>query len=365
MTRPVANRLLFLDAARSLAIFGALLIHCLLVFDVWEQVPAGFAKAMANGFFRSCTPVFFLLFGVMVELIYTPRALRTGLSTATIPLLKRSGSCWLGLFAGILAAAVAGNMSWENAALSALNLADAPLVSVLRFYTIAMALMIPVIALRCRFGRSIPWLLVGLIWMSTPLLNLMAWPEPKSSLAFLSGFLFGYPPVWVGGSVFHNMGLVLAGVGIGQLMHHRMERGLQPFGGRGLEALTLAGLGGLCFFALQMGPMVFLRGYLGDGMTLRGEHHPAYYLTGGVSALALFWILQKMIPTSADPLRIPWPVLTFGRYPLISFILGNVLLNLMPRRIEVPLAVGIGASLAFLIGLLLFVRQIESRRPRS
>lgn len=358
---PSARRAIFIDAARHAAILGALTIHALLVFGVWEQVPPVAAKGLANGVFRACTPTFYILFGVMLEWVHSRRARRDGPQAATRPLLKRAWQCWIGLLVGILCAALSGNLPWTDAMLSALNIEDAPLVSVLRFYSLAMLLCIPVVLARVRFGRAVPWLLAAAIWAISPALALLPWPAVESPWAFLCGFLFGHPPVWLGGSVWHNLSLVFLGMGLGAAMRDRLEAGLDPLGGRTFIGLILLCAAGIALSAWVLGLRELAHGYFGGGMLLRTQHHPAYFAIGTLSALGGLWVAQLLLPTRTDPAAVPWWLVVLGRNPLLAFVAGNAALNLIPRRDSWPLALGVPLTLVYLAVLLVGVRIAERR----
>ena len=102
--RTPQRRMVFIDVARSAAILAALAAHAVAVFAVWPSVPPGLLKATGNALFYTATPTFFLLFGVMLELVYVRRRQRDGALPVAGRLAARAWQCWLGLVLGMLCA---------------------------------------------------------------------------------------------------------------------------------------------------------------------------------------------------------------------------------------------------------------------
>ena len=173
---PSRGRHAFIDAARSAAILGALTAHAVNAFAVWDAVPPGAAKGIANALFYACTPTFFLLFGVMLEWVYVGRRERDGAATVSRQLAKRAGQCWLGLALGIVCAYFGGRLAGDQLLAALLNLIDTPNSGILRFYAAALLICIPVVMVRPLMGPRLPLILVGVIWAGAALMHLLPWP---------------------------------------------------------------------------------------------------------------------------------------------------------------------------------------------
>ena len=353
------KREVFIDVARSLAIFGALTLHCLLTFKVWDQVPVGLGKAVGNGIFRACTPTFFLLFGVMLEWVYVRQREREGAPAMARRLLRRSGQCYLGMVLGAVGAVVGGGLTVGDLPAALDGLVDVPMSSVLRFYALALLLCIPVVALRPRLGPHLPLMLVAVIWGAAPLLPLLPWPGPASPWAFPCAFLVGQPPMWVIGSVWHNLSLVFLGMALGHHMRSRLDSGLSPLGG--WPVWTLAGV---CVVvaaasAALLGPAVLAQGYFGTAMYLRVHCHPAYFAIAVLSALALLWVVQRRFP-AGSPAGRRWPLMALGRHSLLAFAVGNAGLNLLAGS-RLGLGLGTLATFAYMCALSLLMGAFDNR----
>ena len=357
-------RVAFVDVARSIAIVGALTLHALVAFKVWDQMPPGYFKGLANGFFRYCTPTFFLLFGVMLEWVYVKHRERDGAAAAARRLVRRAGLCYLGLALGACAALVGGKLTLDQLPGALVGWRDVPMSSVLRFYTIAMLVAIPVVVLRPRLGVLLPVALVAAIWLIGIPLALLPWPAPGAPSAFLTGFLFGHPGVWGGGSVWYDLSLVFLGMALGWHMRARLLAGRHPLGGWPVAALVLICLTGTAASAWQLGRDALIWGYLGTAMQLRMDSHPAYFCIATLSSLVVIAGVLVVYPPDFPGSRVRLPIIAFGRHSLLAFALGNAALNLVPRTLAPPVWLGLIMAACYLTGLCLVMHYVAARARR-
>jgi len=360
----VAPRLLFIDVARAVAILGALTAHAVAVFSVWPAVPPNAAKALVNGLFFTCTPTFFLLFGVMLEVVYVSRRERDGAGSVSRRLAVRAAQCLAGLALGLLCAWISGRILTAQLGIALLGLVDTPNSGILRFYAIAMLLSIPVVLLRPRLGLALPLGLIVVIWLVAALLPWLPWPDPESRWAFLTGFLFAHPPLWPGGSVWHNLSVVFLGMALGYQLRQRLARGLVPFGGTFVALVALGCAVGIALCAWHMGVVAVAHGYCGTGRQLRSAAHPAYFLISTLCAMSLIALAQQWYPAGTTRAQLRLPIVALGRHSLLSFALGNALLNLYPPRIATPLWAGVGATLLFLVGICALAQWMDAPAAR-
>ncbi|MFW5751248.1 MAG: hypothetical protein ACOCZK_06325 [Planctomycetota bacterium] len=338
------RRLPFLDAARSFAILGAVGCHVLLAFAVLHRIDDLALKAALNGIFRVCAPLFFMIFGVLLELVYV-RKWQAGQGRAvSARLAVRSLQCLTGYLIGVVCAVLGGNMAAPEILPAVAGFAGAPMVGVLRFYAMALLIAIPLLACRVRFGPAVPLVLLALIWIADPLVALLPLPPGESAWGVFWGRLIGRPHIGVGGSTMHNFTIVLYGLLLGQHLRARQARELPLFGGR-LPWLTIALCGGVvAVYALQHGPLWVAEGFLNTRMTLRVAHHPAYYAIVIPYALAVLWVAQRW----QRALMRTGPILSLGRYSLMAFTLGNAPLAALPAMQGLPFLAAVGVSIAYM-----------------
>ncbi len=338
------RRLPFLDAARSLAILGAVGCHVLLAFAVLHRIDALALKAALNGIFRVCAPLFFMVFGVLLELVYVRKWQAGQARMVSTRLGVRSLQCLTGYLIGVICAVLGGNMAGDEVLPAVAGFAGAPMVGVLRFYAMALLIAIPLLACRVRFGPLVPLVLLALIWIADPLIALLPLPPGESAWGVFWGRLIGRPHIGVGGSTMHNFTIVLYGLLLGQHLRARQGRALPLFGGR-LPILTLA----LCaavvaVYALQHGAVWVAEGFLNTRMSLRVAHHPAYYAIVIPYALVVLWLAHRW----EGALMRTGPVLSLGRYSLVAFTLGNAPLAALPAMLELSLPLAIAVSVAYM-----------------
>jgi hypothetical protein len=358
------QRMAFIDVARSFAILAALAAHAVTVFGVWPTVPPGLAKAAGNALFYTATPTFFLLFGVMLELVQVRRRERDGALAVSRSLGLRAGQCWLGLLLGIFCAWLGGRLASHQLPDALLNLIDTPNSGILRFYTAAMLLCIPVVIWRPRLGPALPLALIGTIWIGAILLPLLPWPSAASRWGFLCSFLVAHPPIWSAGSLWHNLSVVFLGMFLGHHMRTRAKAGLVPLGGAPLHILVLVCLLGIALSACTLGALELARGYLGTGRQLRSTCHPAYFLISTLSALGLIWLAQLFYPLKTTLVQVQLPILALGRHSLLAFASGCAALNLIRPDRHLPPWLGIISVALFLTGVVLLARLADSWTTR-
>lgn len=356
--------MVFIDVARSFAILAALAAHAVAVFAVWPAVPPGLGKAAGNALFYTATPTFFLLFGVMLELVQVRRRERDGALAVSRSLGLRALQCWLGLLLGMFCAWLGGRLTSGQLPDALLNLIDTPNSGILRFYTAAMLLCIPVVIWRPRLGPALPLVLVGAIWLGALLLPLLPWPTAASRWGFLCGFLVGHPPTWSAGSLWHNLSVVFLGMGLGYHMRSRVQAGLVPLGGAPVRLLVYACLVGVALCAWVLGPQELAHGYLGTGRHLRSTCHPAYFLISTLCALGLIWLAQRRYPLGTAMAQVRLPFLALGRHSLLAFAVGCAALNLIPPDRVPPLWLGVTLVALYLTGVVLLARLADTWTAR-
>ncbi len=322
------QRLSFIDVARSLAIVLALFSHAMATFGGLSAL--GRHSGLASLAIRFATPMFVFMFGIMLELVYARRARLNGIPTVARKLVLRSAQCYLGYQVTVLAGMTGGHLAPDAAARALLFLDNARFGNILRFYSIALLLAVPLIAIRLRVGPRVYVALLGCIWLLDGPARDLERLLPESG-ARLAGILVG-SGVPIGPSVWHGMTFVLAGMLIGTSLSGWRSPAfcLRRFD---LACAAVFGASALVVGWLIMGssPLHVLKSFA--NFTYRVQNHAGYYAMGLMGCIMILVALSRVIPLDrelADWTEVP---LSLGTSSLTSYTVGNVLLNLLPRPV--------------------------------
>ncbi len=316
------DRLTFVDASRTAAILFAVGDHAMRHFGVMDLL-TGPEKYPVALLFRSATPMFYLLFGMMIELVYLRYYQTGGTPTLFRKALLRSVQCYacfaLVNIVGVMvtqreATWLAGPLSFAGNGIGA--------VGVLRFYTLAFLLLPFIVMLRAAIGRIAYPLLFAVFWLVALLfLAPSQSPDPcEAGPCLRVAFLYaGYAGSAY--SLFHGLTIVFLG---GMLAASFSATGLAAGWRRFL--LSAAGIGvvlalAVVAFVAREGVGAFLRGFQTNAF--RFGHHYVYY--GFATATALTLLLFFYLVQQRFDMR---PLTLLGRRSLFSFTAGGVLLNL-------------------------------------
>jgi hypothetical protein len=322
MPRP---RFVFVDALRSLAIALALAAHAVNDFGIPQHL-SGIEFSVLRGLTRAAAPSFIFMFGMMLELVYARRIADSGFTAVVPKLMWRSLQCYMGYVVTVLAGWGFGLFDWAHAAHAMLFIFGAHHGNILKFYTVALLVAIPLLALRTRMGLG-PTLAVCFgLWLLSPLLN---------AIAALPVGRFGGILELGAQTIPYSLTFVAAGMWVGNSL--RQPEHLSARFHRHVGLLLLASAGGAALLMLHSSPSAVLHSYL-DYYEYRQSHHIGYYLLGLLQALGLCLVFFHLVPYRRSLLSPSAAVLTFGRTSLLSFTLGNVVLNALVGRV-VPSAV--------------------------
>jgi surface polysaccharide O-acyltransferase-like enzyme len=340
----VSRRISGLDTARALAIFLAVCSHSFIHFGVWPLLDSDLALLL-HLFTRSATPVFIILFGMMLELVYLKRLLAGKRTDCWRRLVSRAIQCY-SLFLCVVVAGVAGGKLSPNEGIrAAVFLSEAYFANILTFYSVGLLAGILLLELRARFGLRVVAYACAVIWISYPFVK--AVPDVPGSMGYLASLLVGVG-AQTGPSVWQGMSLVAFGMFLGRatealLSSERSER---------KQALLL--LGAIVVFistvlamsAMQDGLRPLLKGFA--DFSYRAANHPNYYLLGSLLAIGL--IGGSIAAASVLPPVVVSRLNVFGISSLFAYAFGNVVLNLLPP-LAGNLSLGLLSSAVFLIGL--------------
>jgi hypothetical protein len=351
------HRYIFVDVLRSLAIALALAAHALNDFDVLSRLTEAEFTAVRI-LTRAATPSFIFMFGMMLELVYARRIATSGLPAVVPKLLWRSLQCYFGYVLTVLTGWSLGLFDWTHATQAAVFIFGAHHGNILKFYTVALLVAIPLLALRNRVGLGLTLTFCFGLWLISPLLNtIAAVPVGRFGGILELGFqLIPYSLTFIG-----------AGMWVGNSL--RRPDNLSARFHLHIGHLLAICAGGVGLLMLQSSPSAVLHSYL-DYYDYRHSHHIGYYLIGLLQALGLCLLFFHLIPHHRSTLSPSSFLLTFGRASLLSFTLGNIVLNVLVGRVfptayeGLFLTIGvIGLVLLLALGMERLIRAIRTH-PR-
>ncbi|MBK6266534.1 OpgC domain-containing protein [Marivirga sp. S37H4] len=348
------ERVYFVDFVRSYAIFLALFDHSLNDFNIWANY--SFEQyAVVKLFTTSATPTFLFLFGMMLELVYLKRLRKVGLPSIKPKLYKRSFQCYLGFILTSLAGLIGGYLTIKGAIGTTFFAVNNHYGNILKIYCVMILLAIPLLLLRNKYGI---WFIVVLCcsyWLTYPFTSQME--IQHGNIAIFMSSIFG-----IGGSggpsVFHSLSIVSIGMLSASFIDFEHKWKFQRINFYLL--LILLSLIAVVIYTTPWDEL--LNNYFTN--TYRNNNHPIYYLV----ALSLA-VIHVLFFSSVIPLGIklkPWTryLMVFGRNSLSAFTIGNIILNLIFKRIE-DYSFNLFAPLLFIFFvyiILFFYEKFESRK---
>ena len=357
MTSKKLTRLNFIDVARSYAIILALFAHAMLAFGGFAAL--GEEALKIKLFTRTATPLFVFMFGMMLELVYARKARENGLSSVVRRLLLRSAQCYLGYQLTVVAGMIGDHTTLRAGANALLFMDSAVFGNILRLYSVAMLLAIPIIWLRCRAGPLSLVIMLIAIWVGDIFLERYAGVS-LGRFDALTGILFGTGSTLDGPSVWHGMTFVFAGMLVAASLHDWKEAGLKRFYYT-LFALTAVSLTVVAWLAADVSLTGVIKRFA--SYNYRSHNHIGYYAVGLIACAITLFILSRIIPLHGKMpgwTRIP---LAFSRSSLLSYSLGNIFLSLLPAAAaSQSVSRAVLYSVLFLIVLMLLMnsRHLEA-----
>lgn len=313
-------RYLGIDLARSVAVFCVILGHALIGANVSE---GGIGLATLRFFLAVSPPVFFCLFGCMLQLVYA-RQYAAGRATETTQrLLTRSLQCWILYVLTCAAFCIAAGLPVTYFVRCALLLGDTPFTDILKFYA-ALLLFAPLlVAISVRVGLWPLILFCAAVQAAYPIISQIPPMQGFAGAGTLSAFLYGGEYIGhTGPSILHGLGFVVFGMALGGVWQSRRGREFLLSGPgwmmRGVFAfMVVATLGWVVAGGYDLfNPAV--------RTTLRNENHPLYLLFGCTAAIAFIEIFSAVRRASGIRANSIWMV--FGRTSLFTFCYGSIVL---------------------------------------
>ncbi|MFP4228865.1 MAG: OpgC domain-containing protein, partial [Salinivenus sp.] len=346
MSSSSSRRFIFIDVLRSLAIALALAAHALNDFDV----PARLSQAefvTLRGLTRAAAPTFIFLFGMMLELVYARRAESNGLPSVVPHLLWRSLQCYAGYLATVLAGLCFGLFGWTHALQAGVFILGAHHGNILKYYTVALVVAVPLLAVRKRLGLKRTLALCLGVWLLSPLLNgLATLPVGRfGGLLSLLTQMVPYSLTFIGAGMWVGAGL-RRGASLMRSVHRHI----------GMVLLACGSVTGILIWT--MGAQTVVHSYL-DYYAFRNSYHVGYYAIGLLQATGLCLLFFHLFPLREARLTPSSPLLAFGRSSLLSFTLGNIVLNGLVGRLTLTAYEGLSLTVGYLIVVLGLVLLFE------
>lgn len=328
-------RILGLDICRSAAILLTMFSHALAeghAQDFYAQTDTGLIWLRL--LLQISPPIFIILFGSMLEIVYRPRIEAGQPIQTTARLLTRALQCYLLYVLTLLAMLAAGLSSPAFTLRCALFLGVTPYADILKFFTLALAFAPVMIFLRNRMGFPLLMTASLAILMVHPLIAQIAVPPAAASADLANsviGFLIGGGVTLVGGpSVLHSLIFVIWGMLIGRAVI-MLTRGdstrrdkLKASGI--LAAMFAASVLVLVMFWNLKAPAETVLGL--SNLTFRNANHPIYFAFGLASTLVA--VLLCLAISDGMGLKIGRSITFAGKTSLFTFSFGNALLYLAP-----------------------------------
>lgn len=328
-------RIIGLDICRSVAILATMFSHALAEGGAQPYYALDHAGLIWLRFFLQISPpVFIILFGAVLEVVYRPR-IQGGQKHQTIArLLTRAAQCYLLYLVTLLAMLAAGLSSPAYTLRCALFFGATPYGDILKFYTLALAFAPALIWLRNRGGFvTLGAVSIG-IHVLHPLITRLAVPETSAADAYLSpviGFLIGGGEVVTGGPSFlHGMTFVIWGMMVGRavivLTGTSSSRQEIMQSACSMGALLLVSGAVLLAFWNFDAPFNTVREL--SNLTYRNINHPIYFafgLFGTLLAVFVCLILYDVVRA-----KVGLSLAFAGKTSLFTFSFGNALLYLAP-----------------------------------
>lgn len=328
-------RIIGLDICRSVAILATMFSHALAEGGAQPYYPLDHPGLIwLRLFLQLSPPVFIILFGAVLEIVYRPR-IEAGQKQQTVArLLTRAAQCYLLYLVTLLAMLAAGLSSPGYTLRCALFFGASPYGDILKFYTLALAFAPALLLLRNRLGLAALGAITIVIHLLHPLILQLAVPETAAGDAYLSpiiGFLIGGGERVTGGpSVLHGMTFVIWGMMIGQtamvLARPSSSRREIVRAAGGMAALLLISATVLLVFWNYEAPHDTVRDL--SSLAYRNANHPIYFAFGLFGTLLA--VFASLILYDGLRMKAGRSLAFAGKTSLFTFSFGNALLYLAP-----------------------------------
>ncbi|WP_162987099.1 hypothetical protein [Sphingomonas paeninsulae] len=306
-----------IDIARIIAIFLALLSHA------FGRVGLVFTSA-AELAMRASTPLFLVLFGCMITIVYIPRYNKISFGYFTRICWMRAGECYLWFLFNLFLLFLTGSQSLLYTIRSAFFMGSTAYVQILTLYTVYFLALPWLIAALQKVGLVRALAFAFLVHLAFVPIKALQISDRVPGFAYIQRIIdlaigAGTQNMIAGPSILHSLALVLGGVWVGRLIVDVLQTN------RGLARLIAPFLAFavVAAWSVTENSIVAVTGKTLSDLTLRNLNHPAYTMIYG--ALAVF-----VIPVLVLGLRSFKPreaALVVGKRSLFVFGFGNAIIS--------------------------------------
>lgn len=327
----ISNRIEYIDIFRYMTVTFAIISHVIIHFDIYDELSPDvtpFLKSIT----RSATPSLLILFGMMVEIVYS-RKFQASESRSIGAILYRSFLCYLA-FVGLAALdLVFVSQDAVKFVGAGLLISHVEFANIFKIYAILLLLVPPLLIVRMKWGILGLSIVAAGAFFSHSLLfsQLELLPRP---LHHLGGFMFGIGGEW-GPTILHALGLTVFGMILASaLLPTPTLRGSRAIA----SAVTLASLAFLAVTLFSEGALG-LANNIADSTKWRDNNHIGYYAFGVTATIVLLGL--SFLAITYMPKIVRRPAQTIGGATMIYFFVANGLLKIVPATTAPPLWVGL------------------------
>ena len=357
----MSHRIIGIDIARAVAILLVTWKHSMASFGARGQLE-GWSNYSLEILMQLATPIFLVLFGAMLELVYRPRFEQGLHRDTTRRLTKRALQCY-GYYclAIIVFFTLMGTYSAMSLPFVFTGFISVPYSHLLAFYTAALLLAPALIHARTRYGLAPLVGIAILVHLLHPILrHLPAAPEffDRDYLQHMTGFLYGRGVDFIGPSLLHGLSLVCLGMLFGHGLHRRGSVRTEGRLSRRVSVwMALAASLMIVVYMVLAPSQVSLDGLI--DAALRVDSHPVYFSIGILGALALTWLCIYVYDVRG--MALGRSIQVFGRRSLFAFGIGNILAYIAPPSLVNLFGLWGSVTVLFLIicGLTLIYDRAE------
>lgn len=313
------ERVPFLDTFRFVAVTFALLAHVATQhgLDRYETDLGLLSKTLT----RSATPALLIVFGVMLEIVYS-RRFADKPDLAASRMLYRAGLCYAAFAVSAFIAFVAGKKSPEAFVGAVALLTTVQYSLIFKLYLFLLTVGVGIVAARVRYGMAGLLGLVGVVWLADLVYidGSGPWPRPFRNLG---GVLLGLGDAF-GPSVLHSVTFVVFGMALGgAAFARRPSRSARAT----VALLLVVAAAALAWEVGGSGLRQVMVGIATEEMSRNGND-VVYYAYGLWAAVALMGLAH--VVHLAAPAWLRRVAGTLGSETFAYFFIGNAILLALP-----------------------------------